>query len=413
MNFKKACAFTLAISLPTYANAYDYSVGDVEMSLHGFGSFGWTQTDNSDVGFVTSGILSPYSGVDSSGTFDSDTGFGLQGRVAYDRFSITAQVVSRGEQHYDPKFEWLYGAIELYDGLTVRGGRLRLPVYMLSESLEVGYSYNWVRPPIEVYNQVPITNYDGGDITYSNSIFDWDYSLQMFYGQRNIDEKNHLKLRDILGLNGTIGNEYVTLRAGYANTGMTVSIGDPRMSGLLSQLRSTGFDYAADELDANDENGDFYEVGFSLDYEDFLLSGEYTWLRVPGFRANSEAWYISTGYRIGNFTPSFTFSSFRNTDNKHLDNAIASVAGTPFHAGLQGLLPSQSRKQESITLGLRYDIDTSSLTTASIPMMAIKAEWQYINPKGTMGLFDTTRSGADNFTGSGVSVFSVALDFVF
>ncbi len=413
MNIKKAIAFTLAIGMPTYATAYDYSYGDVDLSLHGFGSLGWTQTDNSDVGFIGSGILSPYSGADSSGTFDSDTGFGLQARVAYDKFSITAQVVSRGEQHYDPKFEWLYGAIELYDGLTVRGGRLRLPVYMLSESLEVGYAYNWVRPPIEVYNQVPITNYDGGDITYSNSIYDWDYSVQMFYGQRNIDESNHLKLRDILGANITVGNEYLTLRAGYANTSMTVGIGDPNMKNLLAGLRANGFGNAADELDAKDENGDFYEIGFALDYEDFMLSGEYTWLRVPGFRADSEAWYISTGYRIGKFTPTFTFSSFRNTDSKHLDNAIASVAGTPFSGFVGGLLPSQSIKQESITLGLRYDIDTTSITSLNIPMMAIKAEWQYINPKGTAGLFDTSRASAGNFTGSGVSVFSVALDFVF
>ncbi len=409
MKNKKSCALALALALPSYANALDYSVGDVDMSLHGFGSLGWTQTDNSDVGFITSGILSPYSGVDSSGTFDSDTGFGLQGRVSYDIFSITAQVVSRGEQHYDPKFEWLYGAIELYDGLTIRGGRLRLPVYMLSESLEVGYSYNWIRPPSEVYNQVPITNYDGGDLTYTNSIFDWDYSFQAFYGQRNIDEKNHLKLRDILGINGSIGNEYVTFRGGYANTGMTVNA--PRFNPLLSKLRSVGFGHIADELDTNDENGDFYEIGFSLDYEDFLLSGEYTWLRTAGIRANSEAWYISTGYRFGAFTPTFTFSSFRDKDHKHLDKAIAGTVGTPFHGILQSMLPSQSRKQESITVGLRYDIDTSNYS--AIPTLAIKAEWQYINPKGTEGLFDTSRAGADNFTGAGVSVFGVAIDFVF
>jgi hypothetical protein len=169
----------------------------------------------------------------------------------------------------------------------------------------------------------------------------------------------------------------------------------------------------ADELDTVDENGDFYEIGFALDYEDFLLSGEYTWLRTAGFRASSEAWYLSTGYRIGQFTPTFTFSSFRDTAHHHLDNAIAATVGTPFHAGLMGILPSQNRKQESITLGLRYDIDTSSYTSVSIPMMAIKAEWQYINPKGTAGLFDHTRSGASNYNGSGVSVFSVALDFVF
>jgi hypothetical protein len=76
-----------------------------------------------------------------------------------------------------------------------------------------------------------------------------------------------------------------------------------------------------------------------------------------------------------------------------------------------GILPDQSQEQESITLGLRYDI--GNFDYAHVPTMALKAEWQYINPKGTTGQFDTSRSGASNFTGSGVSVVSVALDFVF
>ncbi len=86
----------------------------------------------------------------------------------------------------------------------------------------------------------------------------------MFYGQRNIDEENHLKLRDILGLNGSIGNEYVTFKAGYANTAMTVD--SPRFVPLLGGLRSAGLGHIADELDTVDENGDFYEIGFTLDY---------------------------------------------------------------------------------------------------------------------------------------------------
>ncbi len=48
----KACALALTLALPNYANALDYSVGDVDMSLHGFGSLGWTQTDNKDLGFI-------------------------------------------------------------------------------------------------------------------------------------------------------------------------------------------------------------------------------------------------------------------------------------------------------------------------------------------------------------------------
>jgi len=43
--------------------------------------------------------------------------------------------------------EWAYLGYNLSDSVTVRAGRLRLPFYMTSEYLEVGYAYPWASPP--------------------------------------------------------------------------------------------------------------------------------------------------------------------------------------------------------------------------------------------------------------------------
>lgn len=38
--------------------------------------------------------------------------------------------------------------------------RLRTPQYAHSDALDIGYSYPWVRPPVEMYN-LPLDNYEG------------------------------------------------------------------------------------------------------------------------------------------------------------------------------------------------------------------------------------------------------------
>ena len=52
---------------------------------------------------------------------------------------------------------------------------------MFSESLEVGFTYPWVRPPIEVYIN-EITSYEGIDATYRFSMGNWINTLQVSGG---------------------------------------------------------------------------------------------------------------------------------------------------------------------------------------------------------------------------------------
>ncbi len=49
----------------------------------------------------------------------------------------------------------------------MRLGRLPLPVFLVSDFRQVGYANTWIRPPIEVYGQVPLDNVDGLDVLYN------------------------------------------------------------------------------------------------------------------------------------------------------------------------------------------------------------------------------------------------------
>src|SRR5690606_38291839 len=72
-----------------------------------------------------------------------------------DRLAVTAQAIAKPEQDsWKAKVEWLYLSHQTTDRLVLRAGRLRSPVYMYSDTLDVGFSYPWLRLPDEVYHQI-------------------------------------------------------------------------------------------------------------------------------------------------------------------------------------------------------------------------------------------------------------------
>ena len=132
---------------------------DLPVKIDGFGTLAGVKNDNADVSFY---------GANDEVDWDTDSVLGLQIKVPLsDKLSLTGQVVARGYEDYDTKMEWLFMTYGLSDNLDARAGRLRIPFFMYSDSLEVGYSYLWVRPPVDVYGQLGFTSFDGADALYS------------------------------------------------------------------------------------------------------------------------------------------------------------------------------------------------------------------------------------------------------
>jgi len=103
-------------------------------------------------------------GANSEGDVGVDSLFALQGTVHLsDMFSATVQGMVRrqfntGFQLDIPVF---FVKAELTRDVAVRVGRIQLPVFMSSDYRQVGYSNSFVRPPIEVYGQIPFDSEDG------------------------------------------------------------------------------------------------------------------------------------------------------------------------------------------------------------------------------------------------------------
>ena len=127
-------------------------------------------------------------GINDSKNYQSDAIIALQANFRVnDKTEAVLQLSSRGSDRNDTEAEWAYIAYSFTPNLTVRAGRLRVPYYVASEYIEVGYAYPWVRPPIDIYNQAPFTSYYGIDSFINFELLGWGNTLQVFNGTDFLD----------------------------------------------------------------------------------------------------------------------------------------------------------------------------------------------------------------------------------
>jgi hypothetical protein len=134
-------------------------------------------------------------------------------------------------------------------------------------------------------------------------------------------------------------------------------------------------------------------VGFSFDIANFIGYMEYADREVEGtlkgLFPNQEGWYVTFGYRVGRFLPHITVAS--SDDDP---------AGTPLVGALQG------ETQDSIALGLRYEINDSA---------ALKLEYKSIELDNTTFSNGHFTADANNafIVEDEATIISVVMDVIF
>ena len=80
------------------------------------------------------------------------------------------------------KADWAFVSYRAADPLTIRGGKLKLTTFLVSDYIEVGYAYPWIRPPQEVYYANPISTMTGADALVRFNFGDYSLLFQPYYG---------------------------------------------------------------------------------------------------------------------------------------------------------------------------------------------------------------------------------------
>lgn len=342
-----------------------------DLVVNGFMSVAGGGSDNSSVTF---------SGYDQDVKFTPDAVLGVQlSKQLDDSVSLTGQLVSKGSSEFDTTVEWAFATLNVTDELDIRAGRLRVPFFYYSDFLDVGYAYNWIRPPTEVY-RLGFSAVDGIDFTYRYNMGSWDSSAQFYYGEWNgalaiNGTEVNFAMSNLTGLVYNLSNDWINLRASYHRADITAGVQVPTVQ--VNPVTGAGaVNGSAPALIINDEISEFYEVAAVFDMNDYQLITEWTALEHQGIALyDNQGWMVSAAKRMDDKTFHITYSA--------VEDSVETSKGQPD-------APSE---QSSITLGMRYDFAAST---------AFKAEVQYNDEEKV--------NGADGEDGM---LYTVAIDMVF
>jgi predicted porin len=287
-------------------------------------------------------------------------------------------------------------------------GRTVLPAFLLSENRKVGYTFPWVRPPLEVYRLLPVTVSDGLDASYRAYRGEMAHTLQANAGRSRPDLPNNgtAEANRSWGVTYTIEEGPLTIRATYKSTNLTI----PSLAPLFGAFRQFGPQGAAiaDKYDSDDKLLVNYGIGASYDPGAWFVMSEWNHVDPHSFQGKRIAWYVSGGYRFGKFTPFVNYASSRagNLSDPGLSLTGLPPAQAAQAAGLNAALNSLLRNrtvQDTVAVGVRWDF-----------MKDVDLKLQFNRTQvgeGSNGVFSNIQPGFR--TGARVNVFSAAVDFVF
>ena len=373
---QKALICMAAITGHAYVNAADIDISGYA-SFIGGRSLNQGQLVNGD---EASQVIDPVNATDNGQTndrafysddfrFDPDSNLGIQVRADLSQgLTVTALISGRGSTGYDVELDWAYLSYELSNSISVDLGRKRIPLYFYSDFIDVGYAYNWVRPPVDVYT-LPLNSYEGVSLNGNNVAGTWEFSGQIFGGSGS--EENSL-LGD-LTLESIYGGE---LRALKDWLELRIAVAEAK---IFTEGTTTDEDNPVKVL--------FTSVSANIELERFFILAEYAefeadnYIEVNPFTSISAtpSYYITTGYKFGDFTPHITYSEIMLEQTGDLN---------PFFEGV-------NQSAESFIFGVRWDFHPSAAFKFEYSIQNDTSDETFKTIAGEANELDTVSLGVD------------------
>jgi len=275
----------------------------------------------------TSDSSTPYlETIDKDGDWASSN-YGITVTAKIDRkLTLATQLHGRASGNSVAVFDWAFGRYLVNDLITVKAGKMKYSGNLVSEYVDVGYAYPWVRPPEVIYSEgadLFFESYSGGSALFTLGD-DIEYSAEVYGGGDKEEDVTHKKM---LGLTLRAVHDYGELKLAY-NRSLLIT-----------------------NDNQNRKYKEYLSLGGKMDWNNWLVMAEYVRSEVEDISVHDAYGAFATvGYKIGHTMPHLTYQKY----DKDLGN-----------------------NQSSVTLGVRYNLG---------PATALKLEVQRIKPKGG-GLF--------------------------
>jgi|GEM_PF-1676537 len=379
----KACYSRLAAALagvylsinPLQSQASDWAE---RISIAGFGSAMYHRTDEAVPFNGPPGV-----GHDNQGSF-SDTKMGLNINADInERFSFASQLFgSKEDNEYAIHVDWAFGALKLTDGLTLRTGKMKFPVGLVNEYVDVGYALPWLSAPVSFYSSagaaengpsVTREGYTGASLLWQLDLDDWALDFDLFGGEISLEDANVRKLSG-LTVTANMDDELIIKLSTYQGTMHQVILEGADSGGTAWEqakaMMQTGMEGTKHEVTTFGVKYDVNNILFMYEWADVTM-GDLTAM-------DTTSWYTTLGYQMGKFLPTLTFENLTQGDgNGAFDD-----------------------DQDIITLALRWDYMSN---------MSIKFEASQIKLNQGNGLFGYDANPSSDTT----MMYGTGIDFVF
>lgn len=336
-------------------------------SINGFGTLGAVHSSDDQADFVSNPAQPKGAGYTAAWTATPDSKLGIQLNVDFtQRLSAVVQLLS--QYQYDgtfrPDLEWGNLKYRITPDVDIRAGRIAIPTYMFSDSLNVGYALPFARIPAEIDAQLPITHSDGVDASYRVHVGDVTNTLQTFFGgfDAKLPDQGEYVAHDMKGVSDTFDYGSASLHVSYESLHYDLTFDGPPLSKVAQSI---------------------FSVGASYDPGGWYASGE--WIRAPDEDFGLYyGWYIDGGVRIDKLTPYMVLARTYMSE-----------------VGKLGLLPFID--QRTTTLGIRWDFYRS---------FDLKGQLDHTVRNGGFNQFFVNQQPGFRPSGT-VNVLTVLIDFVF
>ncbi|HET8705134.1 MAG TPA: hypothetical protein VFM46_02435, partial [Pseudomonadales bacterium] len=330
------------------------------------------------------------------------------------RLTGTLQVVSKRavNRDYTPRTEWAFLAYRLNNHVALRAGRIGTPYFLVSDYRNLNAANPWVRPPVDVYGQVPFSWEDGADVILRNSIGKSHLSAQIYSGKAKnlawVGSPFTIKLKNLHGINLTWEYGVHTFRISHNES--KVSVDDFNdLNQLMTLLQSPAVTQSCGDCPAltdhyaiRNDNILFQGIGWQADWPTGMLIAEVTRRQAPSILADTRAWYVTGLYRFGRIAPYVTVSRIAQTSPTQdqtlpaIDAPLINLLRSAIDAAVSDI------GQRTHSVGVRWDINQN---------LDAKLQWDHVQTAdrqvaGYAIIRNSEFSGRYN-------VVSASLDFTF
>ncbi len=406
----------VALALPLTAQE-----ADCGLKVSGFGTLGLALNSSDRAEYVREptqprGVLRSL-----NPSLDSRLGLQVNQNLGGD-LSFVGQIISkyRFDYTFKPDISWAFLSYKPTSSIQARAGRLGFDVFQIADTRNVGYSYLWVRPPVDFFGPLMLSSLDGGDLTWTTPL----------------NEGLNLRLKVAAGRTASID------KVPFGNEGGYVPLGGSKLFGAVAELDWRDLNlrlsfaraqpsekFPAPITDLQDGLNAFAlllndprlaQQARGVDFQENCfryLSAGVNWQGGP-FRVEAvgaqvrtgdgpipdlKSGYLSVGYREGAFVPYFLASRIVSDPHPLYLGALPTLGpqAAALAEGVTAFIQHQRANQTTLALGLRWDFQ---------PRTALKFQIDRIEgrPNDVM-LWLNVRPGWEGKA----TVGSVTLDFVF